>query len=129
MACFGPISSIFDIATFALMWIVFQATTPMMETLFQSGWFIEGLMSQTLIVHMIRTRKLPIVESAASWQLTGMTGFTMAAGIFIVMGPLAHYFKLVALPLAYFGWLTVILVAYISLTQLMKGWYDRHFGW
>lgn len=55
MVFFGPISSIFDILTFGLMWWVFHANTVEMQTLFQSGWFIEGLLSQTLIVHMIRT--------------------------------------------------------------------------
>ena len=129
MVCFGPLSSIFDVATFALMAFVFHATTPATQTLFQSGWFVEGLLSQTLIVHMIRTRKLPFVESRASLALTAMTAGTMLAGIAIVMGPLAHYFKLQALPPAYFGWLAAILLAYLGLTQAMKGWYARRFGW
>ena len=129
MVCFGPVSSIFDVATFGLMGYVFQATTPAAQTLFQSGWFVEGLLSQTLIVHLIRTRKLPFVESRASLPLTAMTAGAMLAGIAIVMGPLAHYFKLQALPPAYFGWLAAILLAYLGLTQGMKGWYARRFGW
>ena len=59
MLFFGPISSIFDITTFALMWYVFDANTPDHQTLFQSGWFVVGLLTQTLIVHMIRTPKVP----------------------------------------------------------------------
>ncbi len=66
MVFFGPISSIFDILTFGLMWWVFHANTVEMQTLFQSGWFIEGLLSQTLIVHMIRTRRIPFVQSRAA---------------------------------------------------------------
>ena len=66
MVFFGPISSIFDVLTFSLMWWVFKANTPEMQTLFQSGWFVEGLLSQTLIVHMIRTRKIPFIQSRPS---------------------------------------------------------------
>jgi P-type Mg2+ transporter len=129
MVCFGPLSSIFDVATFGLMWFVFHATTPASQTLFQSGWFIEGLLSQTLIVHMIRTRKLPFVHSHASWPLIAMTSATMLTGIAIVMGPLADYFKLQALPAEYFLWLAAILLGYMGLTQLMKGLYTRRYGW
>ena len=99
-----------------------------MESLFQSGWFVEGLLSQTLIVHMIRTRKLPFVESRPALPLAAMTAFTVLTGIAIVMGPLAHYFKLQALPAQYFLWLAAILLGYMGLTQWMKGFYSRHFG-
>ncbi len=129
MVFFGPISSIFDITTFALMWYIFGANTPEHQTLFQSGWFIEGLLSQTLIVHMIRTRKIPFFQSRASWALMSMTIIIMIIGILLPMSPLAHYFKLQALPLTYFPWLLVILVAYAVLTQAMKGWYARRYGW
>ena len=129
MVYFGPISSVFDISTFALLWYAFGANTPQHQTLFQSGWFIEGLLSQTLIVHMIRTQKIPFIQSRAAWPLIGMTVFVMAVGIFIPMSPFASYFKLQALPLAYFPWLVVILVGYAGLTQAMKGWYTRRYGW
>jgi Mg2+-importing ATPase len=129
MIYFGPISSVFDIMTYCLMWFVFGANTPESQTLFQSGWFIEGLLSQTLIVHMIRTRKIPFLQSRASWPLIGMTTGTMLAGIFIVMGPYASYFKLQALPLSYFPWLVAILLGYMLLTQAMKGFYTRRYGW
>ncbi|MDY7546797.1 magnesium-translocating P-type ATPase [Glaciimonas sp. CA11.2] len=129
MIFFGPISSIFDIATFALLWYVFGANTNEHQTLFQSGWFIEGLLSQTLIVHMIRTRKIPFFQSRASWALISMTVIIMAIGILLPMSPLAHYFKLQALPLSYFPWLLLILGAYAVLTQMMKGWYAKRYGW
>jgi len=129
MIYFGPISSVFDIATYCLMWYVFGANSPNAQTLFQSGWFIEGLLSQTLIVPMIRTRQIPFVQSRASWPLIGMTTATMLAGIFIVMGPVAHYFKLQAVPLSYFPWLVAMLVCYMGLTQAMKGFYTRRYGW
>jgi Mg2+-importing ATPase len=129
MVFFGPVSSIFDIATYALMWYVFGANSPAHQTLFQSGWFIEGLLSQTLIVHMIRTRKIPFLQSRASWPLIGMTSAVMAFGIFIPMGPFAHYFKLQALPLTYFPFVLAILLGYVLLIQAMKGFYTRRYGW
>ncbi|NMY38429.1 MULTISPECIES: magnesium-translocating P-type ATPase [unclassified Pseudomonas] len=129
MLFFGPISSIFDILTFCLMWYVFQANTPEHQTLFQSGWFVVGLLTQTLIVHMIRTPKIPFLQSRAATPLLVMTGVIMAIGIFLPMGPLASYFKLEALPPLYFVFLPVILLAYMGLTQAVKGFYIRKFGW
>ena len=129
MVFFGPISSVFDLTTFAMMWFVFGAQSPAKQTLFQSGWFIVGLLTQTLIVHMIRTAKLPFIQSRASPPLMFMTGIIMAIGIFLPMGPLAHYFKLQALPPLYFVFLPFILLAYMGLTQAMKGIYRRRYGW
>ena len=129
MVFFGPISSIFDIATYGLMWFVFGANSPAEQTLFQSGWFVEGLLSQTLIVHMIRTRRLPFIQSRAAWPLLGMTGCIMAVGVYLPMGPFAHYFKLQPLPASYFPWLALILIGYMVLTQSMKGLYARRYGW
>ena len=129
MIFFGPISSIFDITTFAVMWYVFKANAVAHQTQFQSGWFVVGLLTQTLIVHMIRTPKIPFVESRAAWPLIAMTLIIMATGIFLPMGPLASYFKLEALPLTYFGWLAAILLGYALLTTLMKRYYIRRFGW
>jgi Mg2+-importing ATPase len=129
MIYFGPISSVFDIITYCVMWFVFGANTSQHQTLFQSGWFVEGLLTQTLIVHMIRTQKIPFFQSRAGSALTAMTVAIMAVGIFLPMGPIAHYFKLQALPLSYFPILVVILLGYMVLTQLMKGFYARRFGW
>ncbi|MDC8783822.1 magnesium-translocating P-type ATPase [Paucibacter sp. hw1] len=129
MVWFGPVSSLFDIATYLLMWFVFSANTPEHQTLFQSGWFVEGLLSQTLIVHMIRTRKIPFLQSRAAWPLLGMTLAVMAMGVFMVMGPFSHYFKLQALPPVFFVYLAGILMAYIALTQAMKSFYAKRYGW
>ncbi|WP_421954340.1 magnesium-translocating P-type ATPase [Polaromonas sp.] len=129
MVFFGPLSSVFDITTFALMWWVFKANTEAAQSLFQSGWFVVGLLTQTLIVHMIRTPKLPFIESRAAAPLMIMTLLIMAAGIFLPMGPLAEYFKLQALPLSYFPYLIAILAGYTVLTTAMKRIYIRKFGW
>lgn len=129
MIVFGPISSIFDIITFALMWYVFSANTPAQQTLFQSGWFVVGLLTQTLIVHMIRTAKIPFIQSRAATPLLIMTVVIMCVGIFLPMGPLAAYFKLQALPLSYFIYLPFILIAYMCVTQIVKTIYIRRYGW
>ncbi|MDE2414174.1 MAG: magnesium-translocating P-type ATPase [Comamonadaceae bacterium] len=129
MVFFGPISSVFDITTFAMMWYLFDAQTPAQQTLFQSGWFVVGLLTQTLIVHMIRTPKLPFIQSRAATPLLVMTGLIMAVGVFLPMGPLAHYFKLQALPPLYFALLPLIVLGYMTLTQAMKGIYMRRWGW
>jgi Mg2+-importing ATPase len=129
MLCFGPISSLFDIVTFAVMWWVFDANRLARQTLFQSGWFVVGLLTQTLIVHLIRTPKLPFVQSRAAAPLLLMTAAIMAVGLWLPMGPLAGTFKLQPLPPAYFGWLAAILAAYCALTTVMKRYYIRRFGW
>jgi P-type Mg2+ transporter len=82
MIWIGPISSIFDITTYCLMWFVFGANSPEHQSLFQSGWFVESLLSQTLIVHMIRTRKIPFIQSTASAPVLLVTGVVMTIGIF-----------------------------------------------
>jgi len=129
MVFFGPISSLFDILTYLLMWHVFSANHIGAQTLFQSGWFVVGLLTQTLIVHMIRSPKLPFIQSRAAWPLMLMTGLIMLMGIVLPMSPLAGYFKLQALPLSYFPWLVAILLGYALVTTLMKKVYIRKFGW
>ncbi|MDC5647397.1 magnesium-translocating P-type ATPase [Acinetobacter baumannii] len=129
MVVFGPISSIFDMITFGLMWFVFSANTPEHQTLFQSGWFVVGLLTQTLIVHMIRTAQIPFIQSRAATPLLIMTAVIMCIGIFLPMGPLASYLKLQALPLSYFLYLPLILGAYMCVTQWVKKIYIRRYGW
>jgi P-type Mg2+ transporter len=119
MIFFGPLSSVFDVTTFAVA----------QQTLFQSGWFVVGLLTQTLIVHMIRTPKLPFIESRAAPPLMAMTLAIMALGLWLPMGPLAESFKLQPLPAAYFPWLAAILLGYGVLTTAVKRLYVRRFGW
>ncbi len=129
MIFFGPVSSVFDIATYLLMWFVFGASSQEQQSLFQSGWFIESLLTQTLIVHMIRTQKVPFLQSRPGLPLLAMTLLVMATGILMAMGPVAHYVKLESLPASYFGFLAVILMSYMLLTQAMKSFYIRRYGW
>ncbi|OIQ96212.1 magnesium-transporting ATPase, P-type 1 [mine drainage metagenome] len=122
----GPISSLFDYATFFTMIYVFHAWND--PGLFQSGWFVESLLSQTLIVHVIRTGKIPFIQSKASVPLLVMTGVICAIGVALPYSQFAHALDLVALPVHYWLALAVILATYLSLTQLVKTWLIRRFG-
>ena len=128
MIFIGPISSIFDYATFYVMFYIFAANTPEKQSLFQSGWFIEGLLSQTLIVHMIRTKQIPFIQSWATAPVVALTSLIMVIGIWIPFSPFASALKLTPLPGSYFLYLIAILFAYCGLTQLIKTWFIRRFG-
>jgi Mg2+-importing ATPase len=123
----GPVSSVFDITTFCLMWFVFGANSPEHQSLFQSGWFVESLLSQTLIVHMIRTQKIPFVQSAAAPPVLILTTVVIAIGIFIPFSSLGASVGLRPLPTSYFAWLVATLVSYCALTQIIKSIYVRRF--
>ncbi len=127
MLWIGPTSSIFDITTFALMWYVFAANAPEVQSLFQSGWFIEGLLSQTLVVHMLRTRKIPFIQSTATLPVVLMSILVMALGIYIPFSPLGTAIGLQPLPWSYFPWLVLTLVSYCIVAQGMKTLYIRRF--
>ncbi|MBS0479972.1 MAG: magnesium-translocating P-type ATPase, partial [Proteobacteria bacterium] len=128
MVFIGPISSIFDITTFLGLWFIFKANSPGQAGLFQSGWFVEGLLTQTLIVHMIRTEKIPFVQSTAALPVLLLTGAIMAIGCLVPYTPLGHAVGLVPLPAAYWPFLAATLVCYCVLTQLLKRVYMRKFG-
>lgn len=128
MLLIGPISSIFDITTFCVMYFVFEANTPERQALFQSGWFVKGLLSQTLIIHFIRTAKVPLLQSVAAVPLLTLTLCVMAGGIAVPYSPLGKAVGMVPLPMAYFPWLVATLLAYCLLAQVVKQWYIRRFG-
>jgi Mg2+-importing ATPase len=127
MIFIGPISSIFDYATFALMWFVFKADSPAHQHLFQSGWFVEGLLSQTLIVHMIRTKKIPFIQSWATAPVLALTTAIMVVGVWLPFSGFAAALQMEPLPFRYFPWLIAILLTYCLLTQVVKVWFIRKF--
>ncbi|MBY0403464.1 MAG: magnesium-translocating P-type ATPase, partial [Cyanobacteria bacterium] len=129
MLYFGPISSIFDYATFGILWFVLGVNTVGQQTLFQSGWFVEGLLSQTLVIHLIRTRKIPFFQSRASWPVILTTVSIIALGLYLPFSGMAPFLGLTPLPEVYFGWLLGILISYACLTQLMKTWFIKRFGY
>jgi Mg2+-importing ATPase len=140
----GPISSIFDYTTYFLMWFYFKCSnlglvppTPELITrfahakdsdhtyaaaLFSTGWFVESLMTQTLIVHVIRTNQIPFIQSRASWQLTMTTIAIMGIGAFLPFSPLGQYLGFVPLPWQFWPLLALTLICYVGLTQLIKSW-------
>ena len=120
--CVGPISSIFDYTTFFVMLHIFKCWHPSNAPLFQTGWFVESLMTQTLIIHIIRTNKIPFLQSRASWSLMLTTAGIMAFGAWLPFSPLASSLGLVHLPGLYWPILLVTLLAYAGLTQTVKVW-------
>ncbi len=139
MFCLGPISSIFDYATFALMWFFFHCsdflnpTTSAMQKeslaqLFQTGWFVESLLTQTLIVHIIRTKRLPFFGSQASLYMTMTTLAIMAIGAWLPYSPFAVDLGMVPLPAIYWAWIGAFLMTYAVLTHLVKSWFFKRYG-
>lgn len=127
MIFIGSVSSIFDYATYAVMWFIFDANTEASASLFQSGWFIEGLLSQTLVIHMIRTAKIPFFQSTAVLPVMLTTGIIMVLGIAIPFTSFGISVGMVSLPKNYFPWLIAILLCYCLLTQIIKLWYVHKF--
>jgi Mg2+-importing ATPase len=122
----GPISSIFDYLTFFIMLYVFNAWTD--PALFHTGWFVESLFTQTLIIHIIRTNKIPFIESRASLPLIATSVIIVAVGAWLTVSPLAGALGFVPLPTQYWVLLAVMLVFYVILTQVVKTWFIRRFG-
>jgi Mg2+-importing ATPase len=122
----GPISSIFDYATFFIMIYVFNAWNN--PALFHTGWFVESLFTQTLIIHVIRTNKIPFIQSRASWPLIATSVIIVTVGALLTISPLANPLGFVALPPLYWLYLAGLLVCYVLLTQGVKTWFYRRFG-
>jgi Mg2+-importing ATPase len=96
--------------------------------LFHTGWFVESLLTQTLIVHVIRTNKIPFVQSAASLPLTLTTLAVMGAAIALPFSPLAGYLGFVPLPASFWGWMAATLIGYVILTHAMKTYFVHRYG-
>ena len=122
----GPISSIFDYLTFFVMLHFFDCRHN--PALFRTGWFVESLFTQTLIIHVIRTNKIPFIESRASWPLMLTSIIIVAVGAWLTVSPLANTLGFVPLPPRYWLFLTVMLLGYAILTQVVKTWFIRRFG-
>jgi Mg2+-importing ATPase len=121
----GPVSSIFDYTTFFVMLWVFNCWDPGHASLFQTGWFVESLMTQTLIIHVIRTNKIPFLQSRASMALTLTTLSIMAFGMWLPYSPLSTALGLTHLPNLYWPILLLTLLGYMALTQFIKAWLLR----
>jgi Mg2+-importing ATPase len=152
----GPCSSIFDYTTFFMMWFIFgcgrsdlvcprelveqmKGVVAALGTdisvdfayrmcLFQTGWFVESLLTQTLIIHVIRTNRIPFVQSIASWPLLVTSALIMVIGAWLPFSPIGPYLNFVPLPVGYWPLVGLTLVGYVVLTQLVKTWLLRR-GW
>ena len=128
----GPCSSIFDYTTYFMMLYVFHCwdvSTPLAAahsaSLFQTGWFVESLLTQTLIIHVIRTNKIPLLQSRSSWPVAMTSVAIMAVGIGIPFSPLGPYLGFSTLPTLYWPLLAATLLCYVALTQGVKMWLLR----
>jgi Mg2+-importing ATPase len=121
----GPCSSVFDYTTYAMMWFVFRADDAAHAPLFQTGWFVESLLTQTLIIHVIRTNKVPFLQSRASVPLVSTSLAIMAIGVWLPSSPFAAALGFHALPHPYWPLLLLTLVLYVLLTQAVKMWLLR----
>ncbi len=128
MVWIGPVSSVFDMTTFALLWYVFGANSVEHQAFFQSGWFIESLVTQTLVVHMIRTRRIPFLQSAAAAPVLVLTSAIIVIGILITCTAMGAKLGMMQLPPAYFAWLAATVLCYCALTQIVKGIYCRRYA-
>ncbi|MGV7003835.1 magnesium-translocating P-type ATPase [Desulfovibrio sp. QI0442] len=140
----GPTSSIFDLTTYALLfWVICPAVVPMpaggwqamssadqasFAALFQAGWFVESLWTQTMVIHMLRTPGIPLLHSRAAWQVTLLTGLGVAVGTAIPFTVLGQGLDMGALPAIYFPWLAAVLVGYLALATLVKQAFMRRYN-
>ncbi len=144
----GPCSSVFDYTTYLIMWFIFKCSNlglvPPPElaarfahatlanpdstyaaALFQTGWLVESLLTQTLIIHVIRTNKVPFIQSRASWQLIMTSAAIMLVGVWLPSSPIGPWLGLVPLPFSFWPLLLLTLLLYVVLTQLVKVWLVR----
>ena len=128
MFAFGSISMILDILCFAVMWFVLGFNTAEKANLFQTGWFAFGILSQTLIIHMIRTNKTPFIKSKSSKQLLLSTAIIVAVTLIITFTNIATIFDLSRLPLVYLGWMAILMVVYVVVIQVYKKFYIKRNG-
>ncbi len=138
MIWIGPISSIFDYTTYFLMLyfygcIAYKTTDSEIlkthfESLFHTGWFVESLLTQTLIVHIIRTNRIPFIQSRASMALTLTTLAVMAAACLLPYSPMAGYLGLVPLPMSFWPFMLATVVLYVIITHTVKTMFIKHYG-
>jgi len=121
----GPCSSVFDYVTFFVMLYLFGCWDRDKAPVFQTGWFVESLLTQTLIIHVIRTNRIPFVQSIASWPLLVATGAVMFVGAALPLSPVGPFLGFVPLPFLYWPVLALILFGYVLLTQAVKTWLLR----
>lgn len=144
MLWFGPVSSLFDLLTYALLFFVIcpaalaaggwagldPAGRAAFVALFQAGWFVESIWTQTLVLHMLRTPRVPLLQSRAAWQVTMLTFLGVAVGTAIPFAPLGRWLEMGTLPVGFFPWLLAVLTGYLGLVSVVKlRFVRRHQAW
>jgi len=125
MLTIGPISSIFDFLTFGVLWWVFKGFVHI--ELFHTGWFLESLFTQTLVVYVIRTKKIPFLQSQPSKFLVFTTLLVLSIGVYMPFSPLSKFFGFASLPFLYFIILAAMILVYMLMVQVAKNWFIQHF--
>jgi len=125
MLFIGPVSSVFDFVTFGVLWFIFHAQQP----LFNTGWFLESLCTQTLVIHIIRTGKIPFIESKSSYFLMFTSIYIVSIGLVLPFIPLGKYFGFVQPPPMFFLALIIIVVVYLFTVQFVKSWFIKKYGY
>ncbi|HBC94710.1 MAG TPA: magnesium-translocating P-type ATPase [Pelotomaculum sp.] len=128
MAYMGPLSSVFDILCFAVMWWAIGANTVELSPLFQSGWFVFGTVSQVLVIHMIRTAKIPFLQSKPSMPLFLSTFIVAAVAMTTGFTDFAIGLDMLRLPTLFIPWLAAVLAGYLLCVQFIKKLYVRRYG-
>lgn len=121
----GPLSSIFDYTTYFILLYLFDCWNPAHAPLFQTGWFVESLLTQTLIIHVIRTNRIPFFQSRASTPLLLTTLLILGVGMWLPISPMAAVLGFVPLPVSFWPWLVVTVILYLGLTYFVKSWMYR----
>ncbi|SDF82871.1 Mg2+-importing ATPase [Desulfovibrio legallii] len=142
MLWFGPVSSLFDLCTFALLfWVICPAAIgggwagldpggrAAFAALFQAGWFVESIWTQSLVLHMLRTPRAPLLQSRAAWQVSLLTFLGVAVGTAIPFASLGRWLEMSPPPAAFFPWLLAVLVGYLGLVSVVKLRYVRRQAW
>ncbi len=130
MVSFGLLSTVLDVLCFLVLWFVFGYNNPEMAGYFQCGWFMFGVISQTMVIHTIRTPKIPFIGDRASIQLTLSTLAVIAVTLIIGFTGISTLFDLPVMPLSYMIWLVILMIVYMIFAQLMKVIYiKRHKDW
>lgn len=128
MFIFGPISTLLDVCCFLVLWFIFKYNTVEQSMLFQTGWFAFGIISQTLIIHMIRTHKLPFVQSKPSKQLVISTLSIVLITLILTFTNVSYYLQLMKLPLYYMSWLLILMIGYSLIIEVFKKIYVKATG-
>ena len=128
MLCLGPASSVFDLMMFFILYFIFKcndSNNQQLVSLFQTGWFILSLITQTIIIHFVRTEKIPFLQSIASRPVIAMSIALVVIGLILPFTGVGQYIKMVPLPVGYFAWLTIVLVGYVLTIGLVKKFYKK----